>query len=71
MYKNLLDELRKRMITVLQLSRKTGIGYNNLIAKIRGELEFTKNEMIKIIKVVKPDATDQEFEFLFNPIEIY
>ena len=70
MYKNLLNELSKKMMTVYKLAEKTGISYDNLILKIRGEMEFTKNEMIKISKVLRPEASEEEFEYLFFPEEV-
>ena len=65
MHENLLKEMRKKRISHIKLSKLTSINYDNLIAKIRGEIEFTKTELNKIAKVLKPKASEKEFEDLF------
>ena len=65
MHKNLVKEMEKKDISYLELSNLTKISYTNLIAKIRGEIDFTRSEITKIAKVLKPEASEKEFEELF------
>ena len=65
MHKNLVKEMEKKDISYLKLSNLTKISYTNLMAKIRGEIDFTRSEITKIAKVLKPEASEKEFEELF------
>ena len=65
MHKNLLEEMEKKGISYIKLSKLTDIKYDNLIAKIRGKVEFTRSELNRIAKVLKNDASEKEFEELF------
>lgn len=48
MYKNLKIEMVRNGYNILQLSEKTGIKYQTLVGKIRGDSQFKFDECLKI-----------------------
>ena len=52
MYKNLRIEMLKKEMTMADLSAKTGIKYQTLSVKMRGESQFTLQEAISIKKAL-------------------
>lgn len=55
MYKNLRIEMLKKEMTMADLSAKTGIKYQTLSVKMRGESQFTLQEAISIKKALESD----------------
>ena len=55
MYKNLRIEMLKKEMTMADLSAKTGIKYQTLSDKMRGESQFTLQEAISIKKALESE----------------
>ena len=55
MYKNLRIEMLKKEMTMADLSAKTGIKYQTLSVKMRGESQFTLQEAISIKKALESE----------------
>lgn len=62
MYKNLRIEMLKKEMTMADLSAKTGIKYQTLSVKMRGESQFTLQEAISIKKALESELS---IEILF------
>lgn len=54
MYPNLNAEMARRGINIYTLSEKTGIRYNTLAAKLRGDTDLKMTEAIKIKDAIDP-----------------
>ena len=62
-YPNLMAELARAGLTVLELSAKTGIPYSTLIGKLGGRSEFTLDEAFAIKSVLQVNQSiDELFE---------
>ena len=48
MYENLNIEMVRNKCNILQLSKKTGIKYQTLVGKVRGESQFKFDECLAI-----------------------
>lgn len=48
MYKNLNMEMAREGCNILQLSEKTGIKYQTLVGKVRGDSQFKFDECLMI-----------------------
>ncbi len=67
MYKNIRAELGRRNMTILTLSEKTGIRYQTLTAKLKGDSDITLDEA-KAIKTAL--ETGLPIEELFERDEV-
>ena len=61
MFPNLSAELARRQMTIKSLSQETGINYETLKLKMRGETEFRRIEMQKIKAVFPACSMDYLF----------
>lgn len=60
LYPNLMAELTRAGLTVIDLSAATGIPYSTLMGKIRGRTDFTMKEAKSIKAVLKVDMPIDE-----------
>lgn len=63
MYANVKAELARKNMTIVDLSAKTGIRYQTLADKIRGDSILTVDEALKIKEAL---GVDMPIEELFN-----
>lgn len=63
MYANVKAELARKNMTIVDLSAKTGIRYQTLADKIRGDSILTVDEAMKIKEAL---GVDMPIEELFN-----
>lgn len=63
MYANVKAELARKNMTITELSSKTGIRYQALADKIRGDGVMTVNDALKIKKALEVDIP---IEVLFD-----
>lgn len=63
MFPEVRVEMARKKLTALDLSNKTGIRYQTLTAKLRGESELTFNEAVTIKAGLE---TDLPLEVLFK-----
>lgn len=61
MFPNLSAELARKKMTIKALSDETGIKYETLKLKMRGETEFRLAEMVKIKEVFPTCSIDYLF----------
>jgi transcriptional regulator with XRE-family HTH domain len=57
MYPNLKAEMARKGVTVRDLSEMTGISYNTLAPKMRGDKPLKLTEALKIYKVLETDVS--------------
>lgn len=60
MYNNVKAELARKNMTIVDLSNKTGIRYQTLADKIRGDSILTVEEALKIKEALGVDMTLEE-----------
>lgn len=60
MYNNVKAELARKNMTMVDLSNKTGIRYQTLADKIRGDSILTVEEALKIKKALDVDIPLEE-----------
>ena len=63
MFPNLNAEMGRKNFSIKSLSGKTGIKYDSLKNKIRGDTEFKRSEMLLIKKCAFPETT---LDYLFS-----
>lgn len=63
MYANVKAELARKNMTIVDLSNKTGIRYQTLADKIRGDSTLTVDEALKIKQAI---GVDMPIEELFS-----
>ena len=63
MFNNLKAEMARKNLTVADLSESTGIRYQTLAGKLRGDSVLTVDEALKIKSAL---GVDMPFEELFN-----
>lgn len=63
MYANVKAELARKNMTIVDLSNKTGIRYQTLADKIRGDSILTVDEALKIKEAI---GVDMPIEELFS-----
>lgn len=62
MYENLNIEMAKNRCNILQLSEKTGIKYQTLVGKVRGDSQFKFDECLAIKRALH---SEMPLEVLF------
>lgn len=63
MYPNVRAEMARKNLTILALSEKTGIRYQTLTAKLKGDSELTLSDCRKIKSALE---TELPLEMLFD-----
>ena len=67
MFPNLRGEMAKKGVTIKDLSELTGISYNTLYPKLRGEKPLKLTDAILIHRVLETDLKiEQLFEGIFK-----
>lgn len=66
MYPNIKAELSRKNMTIIDLSAATGISYQKLTLKLRGESPLKFNEALQIKKAL---GVDIPLEILFEKME--
>lgn len=66
MYRNLEAEIVRRGFSKQTIARMLGIGYNTLLAKMRGEYSFSLEEAIEMKRLL---TTMESVEYLFEKVE--
>lgn len=65
MYRNLEAEFVRKGFSKQKIAQMLGVGYNTLLAKMRGESSFTLDEAFKIQKIV---SAEKPIEYLFEKL---
>jgi len=60
-YSNLRAEMSRKGLNILEMSQKTGIGYQSLKAKLQGKSDFRLNEMRSIKSIFPTESMDYLF----------
>ena len=63
MYRNLEAELIRKGLSKQEIAHSLNVGYNTLLAKMRGDSSFTLDEAFKIRKIV---SAEKPIEYLFE-----
>lgn len=66
MYPNIKAELARKNMTIIDLSNATGIRYQTLIGKLKGDYPFTVSEAMSVKKAI---GVEIPLEILFEKLE--